>query len=173
MHRRLLRSGLLLLVAAGCHRAPPPDLFARVRMPVGLRHKGLLITDRAIGTDQGQKYVYVVDDAHKVGYRRVRLGPIFDGLREIQEGLAATDRIIVSVTASLGFAIGVQARQHTRPNRARFLRTGRSPPVASHAASRRCGYVRLQTGERLSEEDLHLPDRVNFPSHTLAALCGR
>lgn len=76
-------------------RALTPGMFARVRMPVGPRHQGLLITDRAIGTDQGQKYVYVVGDDNKVLYRRVRLGPIFDGLREIEEGLSSTDRIIV------------------------------------------------------------------------------
>ena len=53
------------------------------------------------------------------------------------------------------------------PGRIEFviLRTGRSPPVALHLASLRRSYSRLQTGERLSEEDLHLPNRVNFPSH--------
>jgi len=59
------------------------------------------------------------------------------------------------------------SRLATAPGRIEFviLRTTRSPPVAPHPASRRRSYVRLQTGERLSEEDLHLPDQVNFPSH--------
>src|SRR5262249_30384230 len=76
-------------------RALTPGMFARVQMPVGLKHKALLIPDGAIGTDQGQKFVYVVDDAKKVQYRRVRLGPLFDGMREIEDGLAPTDRVIV------------------------------------------------------------------------------
>ena len=59
------------------------------------------------------------------------------------------------------------SRLTTTPGRIEFvlLRTARSPPVAPHPASRRRSYGRLQTGERLSGEDLHLPDRVNFPSH--------
>jgi hypothetical protein len=46
-----------------------------------------------------------------------------------------------------------------------ILRTVRSPPVAPHPASRRRSDVWLQTGERMSEKDLHLPVRENFPSH--------
>jgi len=59
------------------------------------------------------------------------------------------------------------SRLTATPGRIAFviLRTGRSPPVAPHPASRRRSYVRLQTGERLSGEDLHLSDRVNLPSH--------
>lgn len=73
-----------------------PGLFVRVRVPTGPEHKGLLITDRASGTDQGQKYVYIVDGENKVQYRRVRLGAIFDGLRSIEEGLAAGECVIVN-----------------------------------------------------------------------------
>ena len=41
------------------------------------------------------------------------------------------------------------------PNRVRYLRTGRSPPVASHPASRQRGFGRIQAGERLPEGDFH------------------
>jgi hypothetical protein len=45
------------------------------------------------------------------------------------------------------------------------LRTGHSPRVASHPASRRRGFRRLQAGERLPEEDLHLPDLAHLQTH--------
>ena len=45
----------------------------------------------------------------------------------------------------LGFALWQQARHDDRPNRVRFLRTGRSPPIALHLPSRARSYVRLQS----------------------------
>jgi multidrug efflux system membrane fusion protein len=91
-----------------------PGLFVRVRMPLGKPQQSVLIAEQAVGTDQGQKYVYVVnrepaDDKTKdegkalaedegvVQYRRVTLGQLQDdGLQVITSGLAPTDRIIVS-----------------------------------------------------------------------------
>jgi RND family efflux transporter MFP subunit len=72
-----------------------PGLFARVRMPLGESHRALLVTDRAIDTDQGQKILYVVDDKNKVDSRPVRLGAIHDGLRAIEDGLKPGERVIV------------------------------------------------------------------------------
>jgi len=45
------------------------------------------------------------------------------------------------------------------------LRTGRSPPVASHPLSRGRSYVQLQAGERLPEEDFHLSDQTHLQAH--------
>jgi RND family efflux transporter MFP subunit len=73
-----------------------PGLFVRVRLDMGVPHKALLVTERAIGTDQGQKYVYVLDEHNKVVYRRVKLGLMFDGLQAIEEGLVAKDRVVVN-----------------------------------------------------------------------------
>jgi RND family efflux transporter MFP subunit len=71
-------------------------LRARIRIPVSKPYKALLITDRAIGTDQNLKYVYVVD-AEKVAKRRdVQLGRIKDGLRVIEKGLQPGDQVIVN-----------------------------------------------------------------------------
>jgi hypothetical protein len=47
----------------------------------------------------------------------------------------------------LGFALHSQARHDSRPNRVRLLRTGRSPPVAPHPASRRRSYLQLRSPE--------------------------
>ena len=73
-----------------------PGLFVRVRLNMGLPHQTLLVTERAIGTDQGQKYVYAVDANNKVVYRQVTLGLLFDGLQAIEEGLKPDDRVVVN-----------------------------------------------------------------------------
>jgi RND family efflux transporter MFP subunit len=51
-----------------------PGLFARVRVPIGYAHPAVLVSERALDTDQGQKIVYVVDADNKVVVRPVRLG---------------------------------------------------------------------------------------------------
>jgi RND family efflux transporter MFP subunit len=74
----------------------PPGLFVRVRLPIGLPQRSVLVPEEAIGTDQGQKFVYVVDDANKVVYRPVKLGQQYERYRVIESGVGAKDRIIVS-----------------------------------------------------------------------------
>jgi len=71
-------------------------LFCRVRVPVGQPHESLLVTERALGTDQGQKYVLIVDDKNVVQYRPVQVGSLTDGMREIDKGIQAEDRVIIS-----------------------------------------------------------------------------
>ncbi len=72
-----------------------PGLFARVHVPLGESHKALLITDRAVDTDQGKKVVYVVNDANLVEKREVKLSKLHDGQREIVSGVKAGERVIV------------------------------------------------------------------------------
>lgn len=73
-----------------------PGLFVRVRLDIGPPHKTLLISERAIGTDQGKKFVYVVDKDNKIAYRGVTLGMLFDGLQAIGDGLKADDRVVIN-----------------------------------------------------------------------------
>src|SRR5579872_586340 len=63
----------------------PPGLFVRVRLPIGLEHPAILISEEALGTDQGQKFIYVIDEAGKAEYRRVKVGRLHDGMRVIDE----------------------------------------------------------------------------------------
>src|SRR5580704_9041384 len=70
-------------------------LFARVRVPIGKAKNALLVTDRAIGTDQGRKFVYVVNSKNEVVFRPVELGALHEGLRAISEGLTAGERVII------------------------------------------------------------------------------
>src|SRR5216684_661571 len=69
--------------------------FARVRVPIGFPHQALLVSDRALDTDQGQKILYVVDTNNKVVSRPVRLGALHDGLRVITDGVKPGERVIV------------------------------------------------------------------------------
>jgi multidrug efflux system membrane fusion protein len=106
-----------------------PGMFVRVRLPIGQPHHALLIIDRAIGSDQGQKFVYVVDAEHKVEYRRIQTGALQeDGLREITEGLNADDWVVVG---------GIQqARPHMKiqPEPRAMPILGQAPPAAAPAA---------------------------------------
>ncbi len=73
-----------------------PGMFVRIRLPMGQPYSALLVIDRAIGSDQGLKYVYVLDAENKVQYRRVSTGALqADGLRVIKEGLKADDWVVV------------------------------------------------------------------------------
>ncbi len=73
-----------------------PGLFMRVRMPTTARKPTVLVNQRAIGTDQSQKFVYVVGDDDVAQYRAVTLGPIVDGLRIVRTGLQDGERIVVN-----------------------------------------------------------------------------
>ncbi|HJZ55462.1 MAG TPA: efflux RND transporter periplasmic adaptor subunit [Gemmataceae bacterium] len=73
-----------------------PGLFGRVRTPIGRPHKALLVSDRALDTDQGQKVLYVVNDKNEVASRPVRPGALHDGLREITDGLKPGERVLVT-----------------------------------------------------------------------------
>ena len=73
-----------------------PGQFVRVRVPIGDKAPGVLVTDRAIGTDQDRKYVLVVNDKNVVEYRQVKLGGLHGGLRAVTEGVAPGDWVVVS-----------------------------------------------------------------------------
>jgi RND family efflux transporter MFP subunit len=69
---------------------------ARVRIPVGAPQKSLLITERAVGTDQGRRFVYIVNDKNVAERRDVKLGRLSDGLQIVEEGVKPEDWIVVN-----------------------------------------------------------------------------
>jgi RND family efflux transporter MFP subunit len=73
-----------------------PGLFARVKLLGHNSFQAVLVDDRAIGTDQSQKFVYVVDAANKVVYRPVKVGRLTDGLRIVLQGLQPGETVIVN-----------------------------------------------------------------------------
>jgi multidrug efflux system membrane fusion protein len=73
-----------------------PGLFARVQLLASGEYPAILIEDRAVNTDQSQKYVLLLGADNKIEYRKVKLGRVIDGLRVVREGLKAGDVIVVN-----------------------------------------------------------------------------
>jgi RND family efflux transporter MFP subunit len=73
-----------------------PGLFARIRVPLSERYPALLVEERAIGTDQAQKFVLTVTSSNTVAYASVKLGPEIQGKRIIRSGLNGTEEIVVN-----------------------------------------------------------------------------
>lgn len=72
-----------------------PGMFVRVRVPLDQREKALFVPERAIGSDQGNKYLLVVNTQNVVEYRPVTLGAERDGQREVLTGLQPGASVIV------------------------------------------------------------------------------
>ncbi len=72
-----------------------PGQFARLLMGQPKAEPVLLISERAVGTDQNKKFVMVVDKDSKAEYREVALGVSIEGMRVVTGGLHAGERIVV------------------------------------------------------------------------------
>ncbi|KAA0894341.1 efflux RND transporter periplasmic adaptor subunit [Oryzomonas rubra] len=81
-----------------------PGMFVAVRLASSSENAALLVPERAVGTDQSKRFVYVVGDNGKVAYREVRLGQQARGERIVLAGVRPGDRVIVD------------GLQHVRPD---------------------------------------------------------
>lgn len=103
-----------------------PGMYVRIRLPIGQPQPALLVIDRAVGSDQGLSFVYIVDSNHVVQYRRVTTGPLQeDGLRVISGGLQPTDWVVVGAIQQVRPRMQVQAVETPMP----------TIPVAAEAPS--------------------------------------
>jgi membrane fusion protein, multidrug efflux system len=73
-----------------------PGLYARVQLEGRAEYVAMLIDDKAIMTDQDRKYVYVLGAEDKAKRKDIVLGSVHDGLRVVQSGLDANDKVIVA-----------------------------------------------------------------------------
>ena len=73
-----------------------PGMFARLRVPLDASEQALLVDERAIGTDQNQKFVLALGAGNVAEYRKVVLGARLGSQRVIREGLKPEDRVIVT-----------------------------------------------------------------------------
>ena len=80
-----------------------PGLFARVQMVGSDVHPALLIHDQAVLTDQDRKYVYVLGENNSAQRKDVVLGGLVDGLRVVDSGLNAADRVVINGTKKIFF----------------------------------------------------------------------
>ena len=94
-----------------------PGLFARLRLPGRPRYRAVLIPDSAVVSDQSKKLVYVVDANGVVSNRQIELGPMYEGLRIVHDGLASSDRIVVSGVQRVrpGITVEVEERAPLEP----------------------------------------------------------
>ena len=74
-------------------------MFARIYIGSPQEKPSLLITDRAIGTDQNKKFVMIVNESNKVERREIVLGPVTeDGMRIVRSGLKPGDKVVINGT---------------------------------------------------------------------------
>jgi membrane fusion protein, multidrug efflux system len=73
-----------------------PGQFVKLRMGSAKARPALLVSERAIGTDQSKRFVIVVGPDDKAIWREVTLGDTVDGQRIITAGLEAGERIVVN-----------------------------------------------------------------------------
>ena len=73
-----------------------PGQFVRLSMGEASAKPALLVSERAIGTDQSKKFVLVVGEGDKADYREVTLGAVSEGMRVVTSGLKAGERIVVN-----------------------------------------------------------------------------
>ena len=107
-----------------------PGLFARVQLSgtASDSKKAILINDRAVGTDQNRKFVYVVKADNTAEYRAVVLGPAVEGLRVVRDGIKPGEKIVVN---------GLQRVQSGAPVTAQLvaMETGIAKAAVSLAAA--------------------------------------
>jgi multidrug efflux system membrane fusion protein len=77
-------------------RVLQPGFFARVRVPGSAPYPALMIPDQAVGSDQDQKFVFVVDEQNTVQFRPIKLGPLINGLRVVREGVQPKDWVVIN-----------------------------------------------------------------------------
>jgi len=92
-----------------------PGFFARLRVPGSGKYPALLLPDRALGSDQAQKFVYVVNAQKKVEFRPVSIGPIIDGLRVVTGSLKPGEQVIVEGLMRVRPGVVVDAKPWEAP----------------------------------------------------------
>ena len=120
------------LLAGGVVRLLSPGMFLRIRVPMGQPHPALLVIDRAISSDQGLKYVYVLDATNKVQYRRVTTGALQDdGLRVVDAGLKPDEWVVVGALQQVRPRMEVRPDQIAMPTLGPAPSDGATKPAAS------------------------------------------
>jgi RND family efflux transporter MFP subunit len=98
-----------------------PGMYGRLRLLGSGAYDALLVPDASVSADQADKVVMVVGPDQRVHPRKVKLGPIVDGLRVVREGLAPADRVII------------EGQQRVRPGMKVAVQTGRIAAAAPTA----------------------------------------
>ena len=73
-----------------------PGFFIRCQMPLGAPRKAICVPEEALQADQGQRFLYVLNENDEVQYRRVNIGPLLSGWRVIEDNLKLEERVVIS-----------------------------------------------------------------------------
>lgn len=92
-----------------------PGLFGKVRIAATPRYEAILVPDAAIGADQAESFVYVLDGQNQVQRRIVETGPLALGLRVIRSGLDTEDRVLLGGLQQVRPGITVDPKLETIP----------------------------------------------------------
>jgi len=100
---------------SGSPRLLVAGMFVRIRLPTSHPHPALLVVDRAIGSDQGLKFVFLVKDSTIV-YRRIETGPLeSDGLRVVAKGLNPDDQVVIGLLQKLRPGMEIKPEEVSMP----------------------------------------------------------
>jgi|GEM_PF-71604 len=139
-----------------------PGMFARVRLPVGAPHKAVLVPEQAILSDQGAKFVLVLDDQNKIAKRPVVVGTKLDDWREIRQGLTAEDRVVIGRQNELQPGMIVRPRQPDAP-------APKPPPSADNPEPPAASTGRRATGPGILVEAVYPEANAQVVSDTVRA----
>jgi multidrug efflux system membrane fusion protein len=144
-------------------------MFVRVLMPLGEPHRSLLVIDRAIGSDQGLKFVYVVDAENRAQQRRITTGSLQDdGLRVIESGLKADEWVVVGALQQVRARMEIRPEKIAMPTMSRPTIPDSTPPKApakapeQQPAKEKSG-PKDQSGSRTPANKKENPSRSVFP----------
>jgi len=87
-----------------------PGLYCRIRLPMSEPYQAITIPEQSLGTDQGQKFIYVVNDQNKIEYRKVQLGKQQGTQRVVLKGVAEGERVVVSGLQRVRAGMQVEAK---------------------------------------------------------------
>ena len=93
-----------------------PGMFAKVLVPAGDAYRGTLVADEAVGADQAQRFVLVVDGEKTVQYRPVTVGPLFEGMRVVK-GVSPEEWVVVNGLMKARPGMKVDPKPAPMPNR--------------------------------------------------------
>ena len=88
-----------------------PGLFARIRIPASDKHPAIFIDEKAVGTDQAQKFVLTLSPTNTVEYRSIELGSSVNGKRIVRTGLKPGEQIVVNGLARVRPGMPVTAQR--------------------------------------------------------------
>lgn len=123
-----------------------PGLFIRMQVPIGEPHKAILVREEALGSDQGQRFVYLIEQAKNdktgvmedvVRYRRVTIGMLDRGRRVITEGLTGTERVIVTGLQRVRPGVAVQATLVDKDGKPIKPKEGAATPTVAQDAPKK------------------------------------